>query len=408
MMPAWIWRLALGALWCAAAVALIQYATTLVEVLRTEIRLGDFRVYLEAAESAVAGETLYLRGYRYPPPLALLLTPMTLLTPVTAQRLWTLIDQVFLAAGLWLSLRWLPRHLSRVEVAILIAITFGFFPLYTQLKLGQMGNIIFLLVAAMAAAWHGGARAWSGAPIALATALKLYPMGFVLWFLHQGAWRTVLVVVVVCTGILLLPDAILGGRWMEDYVRSLPEMFSTGASPIKADNQSFFAFITRWGSALGAATPWQSAGFVVAVTAALIALMLTLACIPRGAMSGDVTAIVVTATFLPLAWANPVSWTHNYVALLLAAPALVQRLAGRLRTFRHRNDMIAAAVALTAWLLMSQPYRLPRVLGYGESNTVPLAMLLRSTFLYGSIVVWGVMLRELRIAARSPHMSSVP
>lgn len=53
------------------------------------------------------------------------------------------------------------------------------------MKLGQMGNIIFLLVAVMAAAWHSGARLWSGAPIALAAALKLYPVGFVLWFLHR-------------------------------------------------------------------------------------------------------------------------------------------------------------------------------------------------------------------------------
>lgn len=95
-------------------------------MLRTDEALYDFRIYLAAAESVVKGESLYFHGYRYPPTLALLLTPMTLLPPLTAQRVWTLIDQGFLAAALWLSLRWLPRHLGQIEMAVLLAITFGF------------------------------------------------------------------------------------------------------------------------------------------------------------------------------------------------------------------------------------------------------------------------------------------
>jgi hypothetical protein len=173
-------------------------------------------------------------------------------------------------------------------------------------------------------------------------------------------------------------------------------MFSSGASPIKADNQSFFAFLAR----AGASPLWLSASFAVAATGGCAALLLTLACSPVGAMRGDLIAVAVTATFLPLAWANPAGWTHNFVALLLAAPALVQRLAQR-HGAAHRNDVVATAGALIGWALMSQPYRLPRMLGHGESSMDPLAMLLRSTFLCGTIILWVVLLRELRMARRA-------
>jgi hypothetical protein len=285
----------------------------------------DFSAYLAAAESAVDGESIY-RGptyrYRYPPTLALLLTPLTLLAPLTAQRVWTMIDQGFLAAALWLSLRLLPRRPTCTEIALLLAVTFGFFPLYTQVKLGQMGNVIFLLVALMATVWHGEARLRSGWPVALAGALKLYPVGFAFWFLRQGAWRTALLVGVGCAGILMLPEAIFRGGWLDDYVRSLPAMFSSGANPIKADNQSFFAFLARLDASAGASASWLSADFALASATALMALILTLAWSPTGAVRGDVLAIAITATALPLVWANPVSWSHNYVVLLLAAPTL--------------------------------------------------------------------------------------
>ncbi len=336
----------------------------------------------------------------------MLLAPLTLLPALTAQRLWTVLDQGFLAVGVWLSLRLLSRRPSRVETALLLAIGFGFYPIYTQVKLGQMGNILFLLVALMATAWHREARLWAGWPIALAAALKLYPLGFALWFVRQGAWRTAVVVVAVCAAILILPEVMFRGGWLEDYGRALPVMFSVGASPIKADNQSFFGFIARLDANVGTSARWLSAGFVVATAFACTALIVTLACSPAGTIPGDELAISLTATALPLAWANPVSWSHNYVVLLLAAPALVQRLVGRLRDTRRRGDVAAAVAALLAWGCLSQPYRLPRMLGHGAADTDSLAMLLRSTFLFGTIVLWVVLLREMRLSGRTTDVAA--
>lgn len=393
----------LGVLWLIAAAAAMQYLSLVGSVLLTDRALVDFRVYLEAAESAQAGESLYLRGYRYPPTLALLLTPLTRLSPLTAQRVWTLLDQGLLVTALWLSWRCLPRSLAGLEIPLAVAATFAFFPLYPQLKLGQMGNSIFVLVAVMATAWHAGRPLRAGGAVAVAGLLKVYPIGLAAWLLRQGAGPAVVLIGLACAGLLWLPDAVFHGAWLSDYVRSLPQMFASGASPIKADNQSFFAFIAR----VGAAPEWQSMGFAFALLLAAGALMLTLAWSPTGRVRGDVTAISITAAFLPLAWANPASWAHNYVTLLLAVPALVQRLARRLATTRRRADVLAASAALTAWVLMSQPYRIPRLLGHGEAHTDPVAMLLRSTFLCGTIIMWMVMLREMRLA-RQDGLASGP
>jgi hypothetical protein len=399
----WMRRLCEAGLWLAAGVAMWRYARDLRAVWRIALPLHDFGAYLAAAQRLVDGESIYAAPdfrYRYPPTLALLLAPLTLFPPLTAQRLWTLIDQGFLAAGVGLSLRLLPRRPSRVETALLLAIGFGFFPIYTQVKLGQLGNLLFLLTALTATAWQRGDRVRAGWPVALAGALKVYPLGFTLWFVRQGAWRTAIVVGVVCAAILILPELIFRGGWLEDYVRALPVMFSAGASPIKADNQSFFAFVARLDGSVGDSARWLSVDFAVATAFAFTALILTLACSPARTMRGDELAITLTATALPLAWANPVGWSHGYVVLLLAAPALVQRLAGRLRDARRPADFAAAAAALAAWVCLSQPYRLPRVLGHGEVETDPTAMLLRSTFLFGTIVLWIVLLREMRLGRR--------
>jgi len=370
-----------------------------------EVPLYDFSVYLAAAQGAVDGSSMYRETYRYPPTLALLLTPMTLLSPLVAQRIWTAVDQVFLAAALWLSVRLSPRRPSVNEIALLAALTFGFFPLYTQVKVGQMGNALFLLVALAATAWRRGFRERAGWAIALAGALKVYPLGFSFWFVRQRAWRAALVAGVGCAAILLVPELLLGGGWLEDYVRSLPEMFSSGASPIKADNQSLFAFVARL--PLGASLEWRSAGFAIATATAAGALALALAFSPTGAMSADELAISLVATAIPLAWANPVSWTHNYIVLLLAAPALVVRWSDRMRTAPTRGDLFACAMSAAAWVCLSQPYRLPRILGHGEASADPLAMLLRSTFLLGTIVVWIVLLREMRLGRSTKSLGSL-
>lgn len=390
-----------AALWLAAGVGAWRYASEVWSVATTHEPLYDFIAYFAAAQGVIEGRSIYeapLYRYRYPPTLALLLTPLTSLEPLAAQRLWTILDQGFLAAAVWLSLRLLPRRPTRAESALLLAAGFGFYPLYTQVKLGQMGNLLFLLLAWMATAWHRGERGRAGWPIALAGALKLYPLGLSLWFARQRAWRPVAVVFLGFAAILVLPELILRGGWLADYLHSLPVMFSAGADPIKADNQSLFAVFARLVGAPG----WLSLGFALAATLSLGAFVLTLACTPDGGMSGDELAISIAASALPLAWANPAGWSHNYIVALLAAPALVVRLGDRLRRDRRRADVTAAIALAAAWVCLSQPYRLPRLLGHGELQTDAVSLLLRSTLLFGSIVLWLVLLRELNRGAGRP------
>jgi hypothetical protein len=142
-----------------------------------------------------------------------------------------------------------------------------------------------------------------------------------------------------------------------------------------------------------------AAGHVIAGCVAAATLWVALACTPREPRCGDVVAIAYTATAIPLAWGNPICWSHNYLVVLLAAGAVVQRFAKRATTGLSRGDRLALGAALFGWLLMSQPYRLARLLGYDVDSTDLIGMLLKSNMLYGVALFWGVLLRELRLSA---------
>jgi hypothetical protein len=140
--------------------------------------------------------------------LALLLTPLTALTVPVAQRVWVLFDQGCILAGLWISVRLLPRPPSRTEKLALACLVLAFYPVHLELKDGQASALLFLLVALAALFWWRGWRQTAAWPIALAGSIKYYPLGFALWFLRQRAFATAALVGAGFAALVLLPDIV--------------------------------------------------------------------------------------------------------------------------------------------------------------------------------------------------------
>ncbi len=162
----------------------------------------DFRIYWQAAEAILHGQTPYLIGGFFSPyPLALLLLPFALLPFVPAYSLWTLLNLLLLARA---GDRW------RFVKALL------FFPVAFDLLQGQFDLLIFLL--AMRLDWLG---------VALSTVrpqLAIWIIPFALWHWRNAKqydhfWKSALAVVT-----LFGMSAVIHPAWWSEWLH-VPSVF---------------------------------------------------------------------------------------------------------------------------------------------------------------------------------------
>jgi hypothetical protein len=175
----------------------------------------DFEVYYAAAESlrfahganiystATLQQAAYLHGnctpfpsmgYVYPPLLAILVTPLTLVSCPTASVVWLLINAALWAISTALladvvCMRWQTHRPLAVALASLISL--GFWPAFEGLFLGQAHLVI--LVSLAFALWLAERRHpwWAGAALAFGACIKFFPVAVIVYALARGRGRLV-------------------------------------------------------------------------------------------------------------------------------------------------------------------------------------------------------------------------
>jgi hypothetical protein len=186
---------------------------------------NDLAFYRRAAEDVIQTGNPYTRlvGYVYPPFLAYLLQPITLLPTVQAQYLWFGLNTLFCAVFFWLSITLSGSLIARQYWALMLLGLAFFPPLWINLQIGQVGGLIaFLLLTTL---WFGERRpAAAGFFLAVAIHIKLYPG---LLALHYALYRpraVALWTVVLTITLFLLTVAVYGLQPYVDYVTlALPD-----------------------------------------------------------------------------------------------------------------------------------------------------------------------------------------
>jgi hypothetical protein len=108
----------------------------------------DFHVYYQAAKVLSRGEDIYLAGisppYVYPPLLAIMTLPLSLLSVTAATILWKLLQHLCLLIAGWLLVRLLPRPIRPLAAGMLLL---GLLtaPLQSEIRLGESNSLILLL-----------------------------------------------------------------------------------------------------------------------------------------------------------------------------------------------------------------------------------------------------------------------
>jgi hypothetical protein len=274
----------------------------------------DFAAYDGAARRILAGNALYLPNtaqlyaagayeglYLYPPPMAIALAPLAMLSSGAATMAWLVVRLVLLGLGCAV----LP--VGRTTRLLTFAVACVTFPVLFDLNLGNVSVVVFAL---SAVAW----RSMESPVAALAHAALIairFPFGlfFIEWLVERRFRR---IAWTIGAGVLLIALSlpIVGVGTYLDYVtilRALPDI-STGPHNLSLKSTAL---------ALGAPGSWAALLVPLGSLAGLAAVLYAARRRDR-----DVAFVVTaTATLLVAPFIHP----HYLVLLLLPAALLVER-----------------------------------------------------------------------------------
>jgi hypothetical protein len=146
----------------------------------------------------------------------LVMWPLTRFSPLTAKRLWLLLN-----LGLLVPLCWLLRSLTGLSyqrIALIIALSF---PLHRNLLYGQFYLVLLLLIVAACWAYLHKKDTLAGALIAVAAACKIFPIFFFIFFVQRRAWRALTAGVLTGVATLAASFSIFGWNIHRTYLQEI-------------------------------------------------------------------------------------------------------------------------------------------------------------------------------------------
>jgi hypothetical protein len=290
---------------------------------------GDFGVFLIAGDDVLAGRSPYPEPgtilpppyayFVYPPLLALVVAPLTLLPVGIASAIWTVLG-IAAIVGALLVLE--VRDWRCYVVAFLYPFT------RDALEYGAVGTFLLLLVAL---AWRYRDRlVVPAAAVGVAIALKLFLWPLVLWFALTRRLRTAWLAAFAASSIALVSWAVILFRGLFDYPQLLREL-----SELEAEaTYSTFALFRALGFPSGLAQL-----LVLVAGVGLLALAVRAA---RIADAGERDRRILILAIAMALVVTPIMWLH-YLVLLLVPLALTRPRLGVLW-------LVPLAAVVPSWL----------------------------------------------------------
>lgn len=349
----------------------------------------DLQVYRLGAQALLDGVPLYHPTpprladlglpFTYPPFAALLFAPLAFLPLRVGSVLLTVLGLAALLGVLVLTSRrgqaaelWSRRGKAAVPAA-LGATAFAVIlldPARTTVMAGQINLILLGLVAVDCLSRR---PSWPrGVLIGLAASIKLTPAVFVVYLLARRQWRAAATATGTFLAIGAAGFAFAPSDSARYWLHTLHDTDRIGpnAWPI---NQSLHGVLARFGVGGTALT----VAWVIAA-----ATVVGLAYILASRLRDDTGALVVVAAAGLLA--SPVSWTHHWVWIALAAPML-WRAARR----SGRPLYILGVGVLTAVFVVGMPYQLTMLSDPGTGWS-PLTHLWGDSYALAALVALGL------------------
>ncbi len=327
-----------AALLIAALFFLVREAARLVDV--------DFKVYLSAAEALLEGKPLYsglnVNGleFTYPPFAAAVFIPFSLLPPVAAFTIWTIVSVACLFAIAWLTAERLPAIAGRTfesrtwEVAAYIFAVSAFSEtIVKNIELGQVNLALVLLVM-----FDTVSRAhYRGFLTGLAAGFKVAPAIFIVFMLFNRRWADFGRAVLGFATSLVIGSFFGVSQVWQFWTSALLDTTRVGELT-RLSNMSALGMFSRWAPESTAKMLWLIVALAVGVLGLVIAAK-------WWKHSQLVAASVVGVTGL---FVTPISWVHHFVWLI---PVFCVVVALAIRGFRAERRLLGCFLVFTAAII---------------------------------------------------------
>jgi alpha-1,2-mannosyltransferase len=318
----------------------------------------DFDSFWRSANAMLAGQNIYDTGVRLvnlnPPIWTVLISPLGLLAPLTAYRVFVLISLVVTVAYLAWTAEELRLRPGWTVVGVVMLLLSS--PLLATLALGQVYPILAL---GLVAAWVADRRdrqEVSGAVLGLVVAFKPSLLPVLLWPVARRRWRALVAALVSGAAATLVGVVVLGPGATLDYIEVLRER-SVSAYWDNASLPSAAArLFTENPYAQNVATlPWMvSIGYALGI----VAIVFTAMRVRHGPEVGLWALVAASLLASPIAWHNYLVLLGPGVLLLLArgyaAPAFLllalQSIPAQWPLIWNSKGTVAASLAMTLYL----------------------------------------------------------
>ncbi len=335
-------------------------------------------------------------AYIYPPFLAVVLAPLTVLPYHAANLAWFALNTVLLGASVVMLVRLATRgaddDTSRLlQAVVAVSVCLDFFPTLRAMRCGQIGFVLlFLCTAALVLLTREAsptADVLAGTCLAVAAAIKLTPVVLILYLAWAGkrraaAWGAGLFGALTAGSI-----AVAGWGNMVLYVTRFLPSLARGAATYA--NQSINGFLNRMFTGESMAVfDFSSEPYIVWLLTRLTAVALLAAAFllarpgarPAGSRRLALGYGLVVLTSLLVA---PISWEHHYVLALIPLSLMIAETAMAPDWSRIALLSLAyVAMAVDAFELLRT--RLPR----GSRPAM-------SYVLYGGLLLWWMLASAL-------------
>ena len=236
----------------------------------------DFRIYYDASVALRTGQDMFAAWnpdspltYIYPPFLAILFMPLTLLPLEVAAAVWTVISMILLSGCLWIGARDImtrfdgAQDVATLPVIILIATLLSVPRIKAEIDQGQVDYLVLLgIIGSLALLRRHPFLA--GVVLGLVANIKYQTIIFVPLIIIRGWWSTLLGFVLGSLGVALSGALVLGWdvnlAYLAESFSSLVLLFG-GEAPAESgplvfplewvDSVSLSSTFARWSNALG-------------------------------------------------------------------------------------------------------------------------------------------------------------
>ena len=271
----------------------------------------DFLAYHNAASRLLAGQPPYDMSYViagqfglffYPPTFLLLTIPFGLLPAAPATLLW--IEMLLVAFGVGVAV--MPVAVRTRWLIVLLA---GLsWPFLYDVKLGQVGTLLFLL---FAVGWRNLDRpAILGLTGAIGAAIKIQPGLVLAWALLTRRWLAVVAGAVVLVLLAVAATLLAGPQAWADFLTILARV----ADPITTPHNCTLGAV-----AYQLGVPRDVAAMIQWAGSGLVVLAVVFAALRRSAAPSYLVVVVATQML------SPILWDHYAMLLLLPVAWLVDR-----------------------------------------------------------------------------------